>query len=93
MSVYARAWLCLVVEYLLLVRVGAAGVDEVVVMTDGRVSVAQHRVHIVHAGDRLEERQQIEQLSVGHVVEPRRHRNLHRQHKRQPTVLNVNTHI
>lgn len=40
------------------------------------VGVLQNRINVVHLGQTLEERQQIEQLRVRHVIEPRRYRHL-----------------
>ena len=44
----------------------------VAMLRQGIVRVTQHRVHILHLTESLEKRNQIQQLRIGHIVEPRR---------------------
>lgn len=42
----------------------------------GVIRVAEHRVDVVYLAESLKERDQVQELRVGHVVEPRGHWNL-----------------
>lgn len=55
------------------------------------IAVAEYSVDVIHLGKFLEERYQVQQFGIGHVVEPRRHRYLEWSVELESNVSNDNS--